>query len=101
MAQFTVYCDCCNFRDIVDGDPQHFGNRLYQYNTSPCPSRIPKLDREKREITSPDPIGLMPKFRCPQCGRAITAKKIRKKDQTNGQDQTIRREDGTVGPEIP
>lgn len=87
---------------MVGENPQKFGDSYYQYPISPCPARIPYKDKVTNKMVHPEAITLMPKFRCPGCGRAVSARKVYNiKEKPVGKDQTDGREDGIAGPEIP
>ena len=103
MREYFIYCDACGHRGIVNENPEKFGEQgYYRYETSKCPARIPYKDPETQKIVNPESIKLMPKFRCPGCGRAISARKIQiKKDENRGKNKVDGCEDGVTGPEIP
>ncbi len=69
---YIIYCEPCGFKKMVE-DPLNVG--LSAYPTSPVPGRIPMLDEKGKTETFPD-IKLMPKFKCPNCGRTVTLKKF-------------------------
>lgn len=70
MRTYIVYCEPCGFKKIVQ-DPQNTG--LRESGTTTIQGRIPMLVDGKTQTY--DPVKLMPKFKCPDCGRMILLKK--------------------------
>jgi hypothetical protein len=69
---YRFYCEICNWNLVTDGaDPP-----LHEIKTSPVPGGLPKINPEDKKITTPKSKTRLRKFRCPQCGRVVTAKKI-------------------------
>ena len=102
MRRYYLNCDSCGHKSIVDENPQKFGEKYYQYDGAQCQARIPYLDPDTQKTVVSSPIPLMPKFRCPGCGRAITAKKVYmppKKDEKR-EDKTDGCETGAARPQV-
>ncbi len=84
---YIIYCEPCNYKKIIE-NPNEVG--LIGVATSPVPGRIPILDPETNKTKTFDHVTTMPKYKCPNCGRAVILKKfnvpkgksIDKSDQT-------------------
>jgi hypothetical protein len=73
IKKYQFYCEICNYKRITDGtDIQD----LVEIKTSPIPSGIPKRDFETKKVVISKPIKQKRKFKCPQCGRVISPKKL-------------------------
>lgn len=87
---YQFFCDACNYRRVTDGTD--LGD-LVAVKASPVPGGAPRL--ENGRTVTPEAKQLKKKFKCPQCGRAISAKKITRED--NGKDHAERGEAGFAG----
>lgn len=68
---YQFYCEICNWKKITDG----IGTQeLIELKTSPIPGGIPILDPFTGNVTTSKSIKQKRKFKCPQCGRIVTAK---------------------------
>lgn len=77
---FQLYCQNCNFRRV--SDTVNFPG-LYRYPSSQIGRGHSTLPKGK--VVAKDSVELMPKYRCPDCGHAIAAKryKVKLADETN------------------
>lgn len=68
---YLLYCDFCNWKRVTDGSDI---DDLYELATAPIPGGVPKWDTEKKKIIESPSKKQKRKFRCPGCGRVLTAK---------------------------
>lgn len=89
---YQLFCDACSYKRITDGsDVQD----LKEIKTSPIPRGAPQIDPEAPKVTTPvfgapavvtgslrkqPDIKQKKRFKCPDCGRVITAYPIKKED---------------------
>lgn len=72
---YILYCEICNWKKITDGSD--IGD-MYEYHTSQIPGGTPKLDSTSKKILQPKSRTQLRKFRCQNCGRQLTPKKIQR-----------------------
>lgn len=65
---YALHCDC-GFHRVTDGTDF----KLVEIKQAPIPRGIPTLEDGK--IKTPDPEERPKKFKCPKCGRGVTARK--------------------------
>jgi hypothetical protein len=71
---YRFYCEYCHYNRWTDGtDIQD----LVPFKRSPIQSAVPKLDKQTKKTVSKPFINLPKQFKCPGCGRLITAKKVK------------------------
>tara|TARA_Y100000034_G_C6903595_1_gene418672 strand:+ start:1848 stop:2207 length:360 start_codon:yes stop_codon:yes gene_type:complete len=77
MAQKTYqfYCDACGFKRITQGGSDI--KTLYEYKRSPIQKGIPQLDPTTQKVVTTEPMKRKRTFRCPDCGRMISARQIK------------------------
>jgi len=73
IKRYQLYCEICNWKKITDGGDM---NALVEIKTSPIPRGIPKKNLETGEMEKQKYLRQPKKFRCPNCGRAITPRKL-------------------------
>jgi hypothetical protein len=74
VKRWFIFCEPCSFKKIVTGDKP--GEGLVEIKTASVPGGAPVLDpTTKKTKTKPD-LKRPKKFKCPQCGRGVTAKKL-------------------------
>ena len=88
IKTYQLYCEICGYKRITDGSDIA---DLHEIKTSPVPRGVPFLNKEGSKQTTPQLHGpgiesteiVVPqsqkqvkKFKCPKCGRVITARKI-------------------------
>ncbi|GAF90871.1 unnamed protein product [marine sediment metagenome] len=80
---YKLYCEICNWKKITDGTDVA---GMFEMKQSPVPTTIPKQDPITKKTIESKTKKRPHKFRCPNCGRAITPKKLSgvKKDDKNG-----------------
>lgn len=97
---YRLYCESCNFNRITDGTDI---DDLYEYTRNKIPTALPKLDPITKKIVTKDPKALPKQFRCPNCGRPITPKRIKepkKIEDEQNQDNDGGSEEGSERPEL-
>jgi hypothetical protein len=72
MRTYVIYCEPCGYKKVVE-DPLNVD--LVARTVSNVPGRIPVLNKQTNKTETFDPIPVMPKFKCPKCGRGVTLKK--------------------------
>ncbi len=83
MSQFSVYCDYCGKKSIIDKNKPG----LVSIPLSEVPGLNKKLNRP-------------PMFKCPTCGRGITMKKVKEIKKDVGNDKSNVDKTGFIGPSI-
>jgi len=79
IKYYQFYCDFCGYKRMTDGsDIQD----LVPVKQSPIPAGVPYLDPVTKKTVTPKSYNRPKKFKCPQCGRVISARKINM-EQTN------------------
>ena len=73
--QYLVFCEWCSFRKIANETPLGIEG-LVPIKTAKVPAGIPQLENGK--LVYKDAIEVMPKYKCPKCGRGVTAKRLPK-----------------------
>ncbi len=72
---YRLYCEACSYNKYTDGTDV---SDLVEYKRSPIMTSIPKFDKK----TIPAKFGKLPKqFKCPKCGRLISARKVNWKEK--------------------
>lgn len=70
---YRLYCDSCGYNRFTDGsDIQD----LVPYKRSSIMSSTPVYDPKQKKIITKKNINLPKQFKCPQCGRLVTARKM-------------------------
>jgi ribosomal protein L44E len=64
-----LYCEVCNWRTIVSSIADA---GLVEVKRSSVPTGVPKRDPATGKVTTPDPIKVKSKYKCPKCGRLVT-----------------------------
>jgi len=73
IKSYRFYCDFCGYKRTTDGsDVQD----LVAVKQSPVPAGVPYLDPVTQKLVTPKPFNRAKKFKCPNCGRVITAHKV-------------------------
>ncbi len=73
VKQYIMYCEFCGFKRITDGtDVQD----LVPYKESNIPGGVPYLDPVTKKVVTPKSFARNKKFKCPKCGRLITARRM-------------------------
>lgn len=73
IKNYQFYCDYCGYKRLTDGsDVQD----LVPVKQCPVPAGVPYLDPVTKKIVTPKAFNRPKKFKCPKCGRVITARKI-------------------------
>lgn len=75
--RFLIYCEQCGYRKIVNDTPAEIKGLLL-YKTSKVQARLPRLDHATNKTIESEFIEQMPKYKCPQCGRVVTTKRLPK-----------------------
>ncbi len=77
MAEKTYqfYCDHCGFKKITKGGEDV--KSLYEYKRSSIQKEIPHLDPTTKKAVTTDFMKRKRTFRCPDCGRMISARQIK------------------------
>jgi len=79
MKTYRLHCEYCGWTLIANGnDP--IAKSLYVVQDAIIPGGIPKIDPETKELAVPKEYKRKKKFRCPQCGRCVTAKNVKEKN---------------------
>lgn len=103
IKNYYLHCLKCSHYIELNGKPDEFKEKysLYQYPLSQLQAGIPVMENGK--TPNAQFFGQLPRFRCPKCGYAITAKRLipRLSDQNEAKNETNGREDGSLGPQIP
>lgn len=73
MSKVLFFCEHCNFKKI-----QSNTEGFYEYATSSIQRAVPYYDKEEKKTVESKFRKGTRKFRCPGCGRAITAKVMEK-----------------------
>lgn len=68
MFIYRLYCEVCNWTRITDGTDD---NNLIKLKSSSIQETIPTLENKAGKFKESKP-----KYRCPQCGRVVSPKKI-------------------------
>ena len=77
MAYYRLNCEICGFNLYSDGA----NVKLVEYKRSKIQGHIPNLDPETGRTAKQSPLITLPKkYKCPKCGRLLSAKKIKEKD---------------------
>lgn len=73
IKYYMLYCEICEYKRRTDGsDIQD----LYEAKLSPIPTGVPKINPQTKQVDVPKPKKPLKRFRCPQCGRQITPKRL-------------------------
>ena len=83
---YRFYCEICNWKKITDGADT---DKLYEYKTSGLQKNIPKLDKLTKKTVPTEFRDQPRKFRCPNCGRPVIARKISNPQETIDQKNEI------------
>lgn len=75
--QYMIFCEWCSYRKIANDTPKGIEG-LVPIKTSKVPGGVPKLDATAKKVNVPSSIETMPKYKCPKCGRGVTAKRLPK-----------------------
>jgi ubiquitin C-terminal hydrolase len=96
---YRLYCEMCSFNRYTDGTDV---TDLIPYKRCDVQTSVPKLDPISKKVTTKKPISLPKQFKCPNCGRLITARKVVEppKEVTN-EDFDSGGQAGDGGLEIP
>jgi rubredoxin len=71
---YRLYCEYCGYNRYTDGtDIQD----LVPYKRSPIMSGIPKYNPKTKKTDEKNFINLPKQFKCPKCGKLISARKIK------------------------
>ena len=98
---YRLYCEMCAFNRYTDGtDIQD----LKEHKRCVVQTGIPKIDLITKKVTTKKPIILPKQFKCPNCGRLITVRKVEiteiSKELTD-EDCDKPSEASVGGPEVP
>jgi hypothetical protein len=77
--QYVLFCEPCGYKQMLDKPTDVPG--LVPIKTAPVPGGIPTLDPVTKKMTQKDDYILMPKYKCPKCGRGVTVKRVHHKPQ--------------------
>lgn len=95
---FRLYCEMCGYNRWTDGTD--IGDLLV-YQRSPIQTAMPKYDPKQKKTVQKEFHNLPKQFKCPKCGRLITAKKYPKpkdaKADQNEEADNVRNQDGNAG----
>lgn len=75
IKRWFIFCEPCSYRQIIIGDKPEAEN-LVEIKTSPIPGGSPVLDSKTKKAKAKPDIPRSKKFKCPQCGRGVMAKKL-------------------------
>ena len=70
---YQLFCELCAYKRLTDGTDV---GDLVEVRTSPIPRGAPTLDPEMN-ISVPPAIRQQKRFKCPNCGRVIKAKRLK------------------------
>lgn len=72
-SRYYLFCEPCGFKGIIEKNEDH---NLTPIPTAPIPGGAPKLDPVTKKTVVSKAIPQMPKFKCPKCGRGVSAKHV-------------------------
>jgi predicted RNA-binding Zn-ribbon protein involved in translation (DUF1610 family) len=75
---YRLYCEICGYSLITDGS----NVSLVEYKRSKIQKEIPKLDPAADKTIPATWLTLPKKYKCPKCGRLISARKFKDEDKT-------------------
>ena len=93
IKMYRLHCEICNYNKITDGSDV----KLIEYKRSPVMSEIPKLDPVTKKVIQKAPINLPKRFKCPKCGRLISARKISQDEDKTQNDYEQNFDTGSEG----
>lgn len=73
VKTYILYCEICGYKRISDGTDI---KDLVPYQQAAIPGGTPYIDPVTKKVVVPKSIQQSKKFKCPQCGRLITARKV-------------------------
>jgi predicted RNA-binding Zn-ribbon protein involved in translation (DUF1610 family) len=84
--KYSLYCEICGWKRIIDGSEPD----LIEYKTAAIPGGMPQYDPELKKTIFKKSINQPKKFKCQNCGRVVTVRKLPvedndgKKNNSNG-----------------
>jgi rubredoxin len=75
---YRLNCEICEYNKITDGSDIN----LVEYQRSKIQGELPHLGPDNKTVT-PKFKSLPKKFKCPQCGRLISAKEFKESETQN------------------
>jgi predicted RNA-binding Zn-ribbon protein involved in translation (DUF1610 family) len=96
---YRLYCEMCGFNRYTNGTDI---TDLVPYARCVVQTGIPKIDPVTKKVVTKKPIALPKQFKCPKCGRLITARKVVEKPKEVMTDENIDSgsETSDAGPEV-
>lgn len=73
---YRLNCEICGF-NLYSSDSNI---KLVEYKRSAIQSSLPKIDEATGKLTPGKMINLPKKYKCPQCGRLLSARKMKEKE---------------------
>jgi len=73
--RWFVFCEPCSFKQIITSDEPKAEN-LVEIKSSPIPGGSPRLDAKTKKAKDRPTFDQPKKFKCPNCGRGVRAKKL-------------------------
>jgi len=75
VKRWFLFCEPCSYKQIITADKCE-SDTLVEIKTSPIPGGAPRLDPKTKKGKDRPSIQRNKKFKCPQCGRGVTAKSL-------------------------
>lgn len=72
VKSYILHCDFCGYKRFTDGTDVA---DLVSYKESNIPGGVPYIDPVSKKIVNPKSFARSKKFKCPKCGRIISARK--------------------------
>ena len=73
LKMYAIYCEPCGFKKLTDGSDIA---GLTPYMQSKIPGGSPYRDQTTGQIVTPPSRSNSKKFKCPNCGRVVTVRKV-------------------------
>lgn len=81
LKLYSIYCEPCGYKKITDGSDV---KGLIEFKTSPVPGGQPYRDMNTGEVRTPEARPQPKKFKCPNCGRVVTVRKVADSSNQSG-----------------
>ncbi len=81
LKLYTLYCEPCGYKRLMDGSNV---TDLIPYKQAMIPGGSPYRDPATGEIKTPPSRPNSKKFKCPNCGRVATVRKVADPNTTTG-----------------
>lgn len=91
IKYYRLYCEICGYNTVTDGS----NINLVEHKRSKIQKEIPKLDPATGKTVAATWITLPKKYKCPKCGRLISARKFKEPEL---EDKTKINNDKDISP---